>query len=367
MPFAPHPSPRAGRLRWRATSALLLGLALAMGAPRAEAQSPDEIKIARQTALEGLAAYKTKEYQKALEAFEQARALYPSAQILRMTGYSYLALEKWEKAIEAMEASLDSKTGPLNDADRKDVKEQLKLALAHYGIIDVKSKVAGAKLSVDGGEAKPLPLEKPLRLPEGHHSFAVHADGRDDAVKELDVAGGSTLDLALDPAEKADKKPPPPPPPPKPAPKPPEPKSSPTLRMLGFVGIGVGVAAGAGAVAAAVSGAKLRSNVANDIDLHNAAYGDGCARGDFRLCSYDTQVINHDADRANGLRNASIGLVVGAVVAGGGGLALVLLNPPSKAAPPPSDDAKPAPPVASHPRLACSFAGAPGLVCAGSF
>ena len=137
--------------------------------------------------------------------------------------------------------------------------------------------------------------------------------------------------------------------------------------MLGFVGIGVGVAAGAGAIAAAVSGAHLRSNVANDIDIHKANYGEGCARGDYRLCAYDTELINHDADRANGLRNASIGLAVGALVAGGGGLALVLLNPAPKSAAPKSDDAKPtAPEAASAPRLACGFAGA-GALCGGSF
>ena len=371
MPFAPRLSaiaPRTLSPRWRAASAVLIGLAIAAASPAAEGQSPDEIKIARQTALEGLSAYKAKEYVKAIEAFEQARALYPSAQILRMTGYSYLALEKWEKAIDAMEGALDSTIGPLSEADRKDVKDQLKLALAHYGLIGITTKVDGAKLSVDGAEPKPLPLAAPLRLPEGRHTFAVHADGRIDATKDLDVAGGSTVDLVLDPEEKVEKKAaPPPPPPPKPEPKAPESKSSPTLRMIGFVGVGLGVAAGAGAVLAAVSGARLRSNVASDIDVHRAHFGEGCERGDFRLCAYDRELINHDADRADGLRNASIGLAIGAAVAGGGGLALILLNPPAKSATSPRDDARPDAATAPRPRLACSFAGAPGLFCAGSF
>jgi hypothetical protein len=369
MPFARRFLATVPPARRGAISAVVLGLALAMTPHTAHAQSPDEIKIARQTAQEGLAAYKAKEFQKALEAFEQARALYPSAQILRMTGYSYLALEHWEKAVEAMEAALDSKVGPLSENDRKDVHDQLALALAHYGTINVTSKVDGAKLSVDGGDPKPLPLEKPLRLLEGHHTFAVRAEGRDDASKELDVAGGKTVDLPLDPEEKVAKKPPPPPPPPpppKPAP-PPEPKSSPTLRTLGFVGIGAGVVAGGAAIIAAAAGAKLRSNVAADIDLHHQNFGQSCDKGDFRLCAFDRDVINHDADRANGLRNASIGLAIGAAVVGGGGLALVLLNP-NKSAPPTTGGALPtaAPRPAAGPSLACSMGG-PGLFCSGAF
>src|SRR5689334_3023951 len=117
-------------------SRLCLGLsfaaALALSAP-ARAQSPDEIKIARQMAGEGFGAYKSGQFEKALTLFEQARAVYPSGQILRMLGYSHLALEHWEKAVEALEASLTTTTGPLSEADRKDVQGQLDKALAHFG------------------------------------------------------------------------------------------------------------------------------------------------------------------------------------------------------------------------------------------
>src|SRR4051812_19620806 len=75
------------------------------------AQSPDEIKIARQTAGDALAAYKTGDFQKALGLFEQAKALYPSAQILRMLGYSHLAMEHWEKTVDALEAALKAPIG----------------------------------------------------------------------------------------------------------------------------------------------------------------------------------------------------------------------------------------------------------------
>src|SRR5262245_35996417 len=95
--------------------AALLALTV-LGSPGfalAQTPSPQEIALARQTALEGLTAYRAGQFDKALALFEQARAVYPSAQVLRMEGYSLLALEKWIKAAESMEASLVSEIGPL--------------------------------------------------------------------------------------------------------------------------------------------------------------------------------------------------------------------------------------------------------------
>src|SRR4051812_6601155 len=92
------------RRRAALLASLSLAAALALAAP-AFAQSPEEIKIARQTAGEGFAAYKAGEFEKALGLFETAKALYPSAQILRMSGYSELALERWEKAANTLDAA----------------------------------------------------------------------------------------------------------------------------------------------------------------------------------------------------------------------------------------------------------------------
>src|SRR3954470_24751017 len=93
----------------------ILGVSLAVAlawSAEARAQSPEEIKIARQTAGEAFTAYKANEFEKALGLFDQARALYPSAQILRMAGYSELALERWEKAAASLEAALASNLSP---------------------------------------------------------------------------------------------------------------------------------------------------------------------------------------------------------------------------------------------------------------
>lgn len=378
------------RLRSTALPACALIALGALGAPRsvsaqptspgaqtapaaARTASPQEIALARQTALEGLSAYRAGQFDKALSLFEQARAVYPSAQVLRMEGYSLLALERWEKAAESMEASLTSQIGPLDESDRADVKQQLEKALAHLGTVLVTSSVKGATLEVDDGEPRPLPLEKPVRLLEGKHWFKVRAVDHEDAEEEITVEGGKAIERTIDPKakEKPKKEAPPPPKPPPPAPKGWFPGQLPVGIAVGSAGLALGGAT----LITALAGARIRSNVEADVATHTQNYGEGCDRGDYRLCMFDREVINRDADRADGLRDASVWMGIGAGVLVASGLTLVIFadhgpSASSKSGAAASSGAQ-ASSGAGKPgtgvRVACGPAAAPGLLCTGSF
>jgi tetratricopeptide (TPR) repeat protein len=329
----------------------------------ASAQSPAEINLAKQTAGEGLAAYNANEFEKALGLFNQARKIYPSAQILRMIGYSEVGLEHWLKALEALEAALDAKITPLSKDDRKDVGDQIAKAMAHVGTVTVTSKVPGAQLVVDGGDPRPLPLDKPLRLAEGPHKLVASAPERLDVTNDLKVEGGKEATVALEPPPKPKPLPPPPPPPP-PPPKPTRKGLFPHQQEIGLAAAGAGVLAGVGALVTVIEAAHWRSIANADVSTHLGYYGQGCAMGDPRLCAYDIQVTNNEGNLANQLRNAAAGLGVTALVLGGGGVALFVLAPrpakpaPSDAAPPPA-----APPVS----LSCGPGAGAGLFCRGTF
>jgi hypothetical protein len=326
--------------------------------------SPEEIKIARQTAGDGLAAYKAGEYAKALGLFEQARAVYPSAQILRMTGYSHLALQHWEQAIRTLEDALASTVAPLSEQDRADVQEQLNKALAHFGMVTVTTSVKGAEVSVDDGPARKLPLDQPLRLLEGGHRIEVRAPGHKDAAEDLVIEGGKELQLTLNP-KPVSQDAPPPPPPPRPAPKP-EPgwggvRIFPAQREIGLVVAGTGVALGAATLVTALVGADLRGDVEQDVQTHQESFGPNCERGGYRLCVFDRAVINNDADRADTLRDTSVWMGIGAGALFAIGATLFLIAPDGPLAASPQE--KEAPPRAG---LRCSpVAG--GLTCAGLF
>jgi tetratricopeptide (TPR) repeat protein len=338
-------------MRARLAAALCV-TALVIAPSIARAQSPAEIQIARQTAIEGLAAYKAHEYDKAIRLFQDAHAVYPSGQILRMLGYSHLAAEHWQAALDALEQARDTQTGALSPEDKKDVEEQIAKALTHFGAVTVTSKVEGASVSVDGAPTKKLPLDKPVRMLAGKHTFVVRADAHLDATKEIDVGGGAAVDLDLEP-ELKDKPAPvivaPPPPPPPPAPK----TWLPHQRVIGFAAAGTGVLLGGAALATALVGAHVRSNVASDAAQHDAFYGAGCAHGDPRLCQFDVSVTNNEADQADALRDWSIALVIPAAVLTAGG-ALLIVQSRGK------DDRS----VGSS--VSCGVAGA-GLACRGAF
>jgi hypothetical protein len=357
-------------LRTRLSTLLLLAAVLsvlALARP-ALAQSPAEIKIARQTAGEALGAYKAGEFEKALKLFDQARAVYPSAQILRMTGYTLLALERWEQAAVTMEQSRDSTLGALSADDRKEVDSQLAKVLSHLGMVTVTTKVDGAKLVIDSGEPRPLPLDKPIRLVEGKHQFTVSAPQHVDVTDEINVEGGKTAELDLEPEPKA--KPPPPPPPPPPKPRPVAKVKKPLIphqKTVGAVLLGGGVVFGGAALFTSIAAGHVRGNVANDVATHNAEYGTNCSQGDPRLCAFDIDVIDNEGNQANQIRNASIGLGITAAVLGVSGVVLVL-SAPREAPKQPADDApRPAPPPGSMSFVRCGLFGMGGMACGGAF
>lgn len=321
---------RAGGARWWARRAgALLSLALLTAPGSVSAQSPQEINLARETARDGLEAYQAGDFDKALSLFSQARAVYPSAQILRMTGYTLLALGEHMRAAEAMEAALDTKVVALAEADRADVEKQLGEAYARIGRIEARSKVAGAEVSIDGEPSLPLPLARPLRVAPGKHRVVRTVPGKPDVESEVEVRAGQALVVELDPtpAPPAKVEPPPKAAPPAAAPPPAREPWFAGQRTVGFVLVGAGVASGAAALITALAGASLRDDVEADIARHQEAFGDACQKNDPRECLFDRAVINQDADRADTLRDTSVWLGIGAGVLAAGGATLLYFYP----------------------------------------
>lgn len=307
-------------LRLRTVLALSLAFAapaaVALAPRTAAAQSEDEIKLGKQMAGDGLAAYKKGDYDRALGLFDQAVQLYPSGNILRMHGYTLLALEKWGDALDQMEKALDTKVGPLSDEERKDVTSQMAKAKQHFHFVLVKTNVADAELRVDGRPVE-LPLSKPLRLLPGKHSFQVRAKGHEDVTEERDLETGKETELVLDPKKiELDK---------------PKEKKFVT-RTKGWFGgqdaVGIGLFAGglavgaAGAVVGGISAAN-RAVVEADVARHLERFPKGCGSGtktQRQLCEFDRAVVNNEADVEEQTRWTAIGLGIGggAILATGG-------------------------------------------------
>jgi hypothetical protein len=239
--------------------------------------------------------------------------------------------------------------------------------------------VPGALLALDGGDPRPLPLDKPVRVVEGQHKAVVTAPEHLDLTTDFKVEGGKAAEVALEPLPKPKPKPPPPPPPP-PPPKPERRELVPHQRLVGMATAGAGVAFGVGALVTILESAHWHSQANADATLHLKEYGSGCAKGDPRLCAFDITVTNQESDLANHLRNTAAGLGITAAVLAAGGVVLVATAP--RAHPHPLDSAlsrwgreRPqtpgsfgAPPVAPPPQASVSCgAGAGSLFCNGTF
>lgn len=346
-----------------------LGLSLALLAGSAWAQEPsaEEEAQGKQLAVAGFDAYKKGEFEEALAKFDEAAKIYPTGQVLRMKGYSLLALKRWQGAAEALEESITAQYKPLDDALRPEVQGELDKALQHLGTVGVTSSVAGATVRVDGGAPKPLPID--VRLTEGTHSFVVTAEGYTNAERSVDVIVGQRVELPLDPAKLEAPKPPEPP---KPPPPPPEPESTSWFPYQREVGLGVGVggvallAAGIGTLA---SGVSLGSAVKENIDSHNSTYGESCTQGSYDACYLDVQLINADGDRATTLQTTGIVLTISGAAVTALGAVFFFMAPWQGDA---EKEATPAPDAAPEGAQARAFVGCGpfamgGVACAGTF
>ncbi|HZO15846.1 MAG TPA: PEGA domain-containing protein [Polyangiaceae bacterium] len=328
---------------------LLVAAVLLLVASGAQAQDDAEAK-GRELATEAMGHYKEGAYEQALEKFEAARKVYPSGQVLRLTGYTLMALGRWLQAADALEEALASKLKPLNADDAQHASDQLKKVMEHVAVVTVTSRVAGARVSIDEGAERPLPAT--VRVDPGNHNFVVSAAGHEDASATPELGAGERITLTLDPKRRPRRARPLP----QPEPEPVEDEGGtfgwfPGQGVVGLVTAGVGLALGGVAIGTAIYGLTLRDAVQENIDAHNVEYDPQCRRYT-ELCRYDIELINRDGQRAADYQNVAMvtGIVGAALFASG--LTLFLL----------SDDS----PLAPEVSLACQL-GVAGAACAGAF
>ncbi|HHH11893.1 MAG TPA: PEGA domain-containing protein [Sorangium sp.] len=353
-------------------AALLSVLMLCVSAgASAQPEGVDET-LGRKLASEAMTFYKNGDYTAALEKFDEARAVYPAAQVLRLRGYTLLALERWLQAADALDEALESTYKPLLPRDQEHAQDNMKVVLSHLVVLKVSSKVVGATVSIDDGEAQPLPFEG--RIAPGEYTLLVEADGYDSTTVHKSFEAGATPELTIDPKKVVA----PPKPKPKPVVAPPvsEPDASPYgwFPHQGVVGLsvaGAGIVAAGVALAAGVYGTQLRASVQQNIDIHQQNYNAQCDTHT-DLCLADIALINHDGERAHNMQQVGLYTGIGGGVLLAAGVTLWLFADDGPLADPTPADAATA--DEKRARLSCAPAlpvGAQpwqaGMLCAGQF
>ena len=167
-------------------------LAVSVATADAQAADPAEALIAQ-----GVEYRRTREYDKALEAFQKAHALAPSPRTLGQMALVEHDLRRWLEADQHLTAALASPEHPWIVRSRKYLVEVHEAVRRHIGEVVVTGP-PGAKVSVDGRAVGELPLARPVRVTEGEATVEITAPDFLPFTQKVIVAGGRKVTVEAD-------------------------------------------------------------------------------------------------------------------------------------------------------------------------
>ncbi|MFO0679901.1 MAG: PEGA domain-containing protein [Polyangiaceae bacterium] len=169
-------------------------------APSPPAAPTDEAKAeARERYTRGLQFFQEGEYGLALLEFQRAYDLAPSVRILYNIAQVNLQLQKYARALDALER-YQKEAGATAGAERMaEVERDIKNLQARTARIVLTSDLDGAEIAIDDVPFGKTPFEAPLRVDAGQRRVSASFQGRALTTRVVVLAGGDTskLDLAL--------------------------------------------------------------------------------------------------------------------------------------------------------------------------
>lgn len=166
---------------------------LAAGVARAE--TPEETNLARAHFETGLTYYGVGRFKESIREFLEAYRLSSRTDFLYNIGRCYERLDDPGRATAAYTRYLALRANP---PERDEIERVLHLLAPRVATVRVATKLAGAEILVDGDLQGNAPLDL-LSLTAGRHRFeARHANFLAEQ-KVVDLAGGSTVEVAIEP------------------------------------------------------------------------------------------------------------------------------------------------------------------------
>jgi len=171
-----------------------------LGCPSLAAADPAPDEPSRAEARErfsrGLHLFENGDNGGALAEFNRAYALTPNRLVLYNVGLVYAAMDRPVEAVDTLEKVLQD-PGPLKPehvARARSVRDE---QAQRIGAVDIKTNVS-ATIEIDGLQAGQTPLASPLRVATGSHVIAAVTPGYLPIRRELMVAGGVRVEVAMD-------------------------------------------------------------------------------------------------------------------------------------------------------------------------
>lgn len=183
-------------------TAVLLALSCAAAAPQASAQQPvNPVNAAMDKADElyrqGNEAYKQNRLKDAYGFYKEAWALKKSYDIAGNLGAVELAINLPRDAAEHLLHSLRQFPANGKPEARDKTRQRLEEALKQIGTLTIKANVDGADVLIDGKSVGKAPLDQELFVDPGTRKIEAKMDGYEPVRQQLQVAKGSTHQVAL--------------------------------------------------------------------------------------------------------------------------------------------------------------------------
>jgi hypothetical protein len=173
---------------------LALAVALTVGSSASFAQTPDE-KIAKAHFGTGQDYFNAGRYEPAVKEFLEAYRLSHKVDLLWNIAHCYGKLDDPGRMTSYFHQYLKARPAA---EDRKSIEAEMEKVAPRVATVALHSEVPGSELRVDGEVVGLAPIE-PILLTMGKHHFeASHAEHAP-AQADVDLPGGRSTDLSLDP------------------------------------------------------------------------------------------------------------------------------------------------------------------------
>lgn len=183
----------------------LAALSLApRGAAAEEAVAPpsadDEVAGQARALFErGVELFAVREYEAALDAFQQSYDLAPVGSVLYNIGMSQMALQRYVESIETLRRFLDG-GGAIDPESRREAEAAIAEMESRLGEVRITVDAPGVEVILDDSRVEPEQMSG-LRVRAGRHSLRVTAPRYLEETRQIDVPSGglTVVNISLEP------------------------------------------------------------------------------------------------------------------------------------------------------------------------
>jgi hypothetical protein len=170
--------------------------ALVLAGPMQAFAQEDDTTRARTEFQHGVELFQGSDYQRALDAFQEAYRLAPHASVRLNIANCYEQLGRPVEALFHFEHYLAEADHPAA-AQRREIEASIRRLRGQIGTITFQITPDGATVTIDSTDQRRSPVTEPVRVTAGRHSIEVRLDGYRTETQTVEVAGGADARVSL--------------------------------------------------------------------------------------------------------------------------------------------------------------------------